>query len=320
MIRSLPALFNYPPPRDWSGTERDSTDLFALSWAADVCGERPLSLERWRGFCLVTQALSDVPSHKGTEICIKGAELSTGLNANIFSHRSPEYDCFADILARPGFRRLDLSLAIGYDQQERSDPLGSGLLRQAIAGATELESLSLALEGDPRRFVDEDEDELDESVCVSLDAVFPPLRKLKYLRLWNLCTPARDLVAFLSQLPLTLQRVDLVCHRFLGADGEDHHGFLEAMRARRVWWGRERRPRLRMVMGFTFWRDRTKMLWLETEVGEYLYGEGRNPYVPCSEVVVSPMGVIRDTVDESFGVSYGCCLEKRRVIERDFAA
>lgn len=306
MIRSFPRGFNYPIPRGWPNTEYRGSTAEALPWASDRHVVRSQVVRshvvraKWQGYCAVTSALAEHGQlHNIAELIVEGCPVGTGLNVNLFGQPSQDFDNLVKIVSQKGFRRLDLSLIVGNHKHHTWCVLRSGMFREAVSRATQLQSMSLAtdLEG---LFEFDDEDDRQP---LPLSVVFPPWTHLQHFRLWNFIVSAADLIDFLSQMPQTLERAELVFLKFFD-DKENHRRLLEEMREKLSWTCWQRRPNLRIAVDdLSSFEPRARAHWLETEVDDFLYTGGRNPF-GLPDGSKPDCVLLRDAFDASYAMPW----------------
>jgi hypothetical protein len=113
-----------------------------------------------------------------------------------------------------------------------------------------------------------------------------------------------DLVSLLAAMPASLRSVELGFLFLHG--GATHQSLLYAMRDRLDW--RERpaaeRPRVRMGAGSFESVLVGRATWVEGEVADFLYGDGRNPFGvegdPRPDSIQMGFGVERDEFDPAY--------------------
>ncbi|KAK4085865.1 hypothetical protein Purlil1_9822 [Purpureocillium lilacinum] len=238
----VPCRLQLPIPRGWPTPEyTEASDVEALPWVeAGPSSGFDFAKERakWRGFSEVTRVLSQQQqSHNVVEFIIDAHALPTGLNCRIFEQ--------------------------------------CGLLRDALTGATDLKSLTLAtnLESDP--WLD------DEVELLPLQTIFPigHLSRLEHFGLWNFLVQQSDLIRLLAALPRTVRSVELGFLHFLHDRG-NHHDLLEDMRETLGWQSWENPPKVSIA---TYVMSGLPVLarahWLESEITDFLYGRGENPFI-----------------------------------------
>ncbi|KAF4456863.1 hypothetical protein F53441_1074 [Fusarium austroafricanum] len=139
MIRDFPSGFVYPIPRGWPSDEHlgyDHRDGYPEGWENDE--ER----KQWRGFCIVSRILTDhADDLQISELVVDSLKLPTGIDYTLYDKPNAEYDNFCKIVARPGFRRVVLSLITGYVSDfdaEDWDFYRNGRISSLLAEATDL--------------------------------------------------------------------------------------------------------------------------------------------------------------------------------------
>ncbi|KAL7972749.1 hypothetical protein HDV63DRAFT_370012 [Trichoderma sp. SZMC 28014] len=157
---------------------------------------------RWRDFNLVTKILAE-GRHNVLEYEIDGHHLGTGLNCRIFD------EDFVSVLRIAGFKTLRLSLFVDGQERLGWPALRNGLLREALAEATQVEHVSIATD----LF-----DHLHSWVQAppGLER-FLPIEcwpKLQHFELWNVDVDLAELLSVISQLPDGLLCLQLNSLRF----------------------------------------------------------------------------------------------------------
>ncbi|KAK7960322.1 hypothetical protein PG988_011536 [Apiospora saccharicola] len=315
MIRAFPWGFNYPIPRGWPmGSPMCSTPAKVPPW--DEAHKR-----RWRGVSAVLHALAAASDHGVSELVVDALVLPTGLNWRLLDDPAcEEYRNLAALVRKPGFRHLDLTLLVAWEQWGADrPPFRSGHLRRLLEGAEGLEHVRIATDltpnqehfgsssGDPA-LPDEDDELRLRDLC-------PVERwpRLRHLGLNGFHLFQSDLVAFLAAIPPShpLRSVDLGNLRFLG-DGS-YRSLLCDMRERLDWRDRPalERPRVAIAVGDREGLDTgiERLVCVEEEVESFLYGDGPNPfgcepekrpnYIRCG------FGVERDPLDPTFEKPWG---------------
>ncbi|KAK5994469.1 hypothetical protein PT974_04944 [Cladobotryum mycophilum] len=270
MIREFPYGFNYPIPRGWPTFGDADIPIEAKSWAIET------EAVKWRGYRVVTRVLAEEREHHHvSELLIDSNQLYTGLNCHLFEQSCEEYTNLVSILQQPGFSHIHLSLLIRAQEGEDEDwsAFRSGLLRDSLAQAVDLKHISLATNLNP------------DSDAVLDYGVEPPLLRtifpidhwphLQHFGLWNFIMKQVDLLAFLSALPPTLRSLDL---GFLTIMDGHHRRLLSEMRSTLGWRGRPMQPRVSIVTAVAPVLRVGRAIWLEEEVNDFLYRDGKNPF------------------------------------------
>ncbi|KAK8022665.1 hypothetical protein PG993_013432 [Apiospora rasikravindrae] len=305
MIRAFPWGFNYPIPRGWP------MGSYTISTPAEVPPWDDAHKAHWRGVSAVLHALAAHDDHGVSELVVEARGLPTGLNWRLLDDPAcQEYRDLAALVRKPGFRHLDLSLLVAWEQWAYRPPFRSGHLRRLLEGAEGLEHVRLATDLNAfhhlgNSFYEEHELRLRDVCPVER---WPQLRHLGLngFRLFQ-----SDLVAFLASLPPSVQSVDLGNLRFFG-DGS-YRSLLCDMRERLDWRDRPafERPRVTIAVsreeGFCTGIER--VICVEEEVGSFLYGDGPNPFGREPErfpnEIQKGFGVERDEFDPTFEKPWG---------------
>ncbi|KAJ6024209.1 hypothetical protein N7540_005006 [Penicillium herquei] len=152
----------------------------------------------------------------------------------IFDDPCEEYDNLSTILKRPGFRQLNLALAIrGIEERTQNwRSLSNGRLHQALGEASSLEKTSLYTAGIVS--YGEAKEAPDYSPVVPLETIFPfdKWPKFRHFELSRFFINQSDILSCLSRLPETLESVKLSFLVFVdnGKNGDKWHPFLTEMR------------------------------------------------------------------------------------------
>ncbi|KAJ5413936.1 hypothetical protein N7509_000563 [Penicillium cosmopolitanum] len=269
MIRAFPKGFNYPIPRGWLYFKSYFGPATAYSW-----NRYPELRERYRGFCTAMRVLANEPN---------------------------------SVLKNPGFRRLDISLLVGGEDESDLEPCWrsflNGRLHRALSEATEIEDFRLHATFD---------DELaynDAYPLIPLRNIIPVEKwpNLRHFELSSFSISQDDCISFLGTLPKTIRSIELSMLDFL--DDGCWYSMLEEIQ--------------RMVSEGTLWRDlsttcRPKITiglsavdgapptfgrakWIEKEVRDFVCGSGSNPFDEPGSIDISyGTGVLKDAFDPNF--------------------
>ncbi|KAF5647004.1 uncharacterized protein FTJAE_1835 [Fusarium tjaetaba] len=279
MVRAFPSGFVYPIPRAWPRDDilRGCPEDCPEGWENDE--ER----KQWRGFCMVSKALDDFADKlQISEFVVDGHKLPTGIDYTLFDKPNQEYDSLCKIVARPGFKRLVLSLTNGYRALNfpGSEDLGiykNGRISNLLAKATDLEEVTLQIN-----------DELSSWTCdmedfISLYDIFPvdtfSIGKLRHFGLSGLSVKQDDLISFLGKLPLTLKSVELSFLALVRGHGT-HATMLADIRDKLGWRHRPVNERVKVSISMMLnVRAEGRYVCLDKEVHEYVYGDGPMPFI-----------------------------------------
>ncbi|KAG5764754.1 hypothetical protein H9Q72_007170 [Fusarium xylarioides] len=308
MIRAFPSGFVYPIPRAWPRDDilRGSPEDCPEGWEND--DER----KQWRGFCMVSKALDDYADKlQISELVVDGHKLPTGIDYTLFDKPNAEYDSLCRIVARPGFKRLVLSLTNGYRALNfpGSEDLGiykNGRISNLLAKATDLEEVTLQIN-----------DELVSWSCdmedfISLYDIFPvdifSAGKLRHFGLCGLSVKQDDLISFLGKLPSTLKSVELSFLALVRGHGT-HATMLADIRDKLGWRHRPANQRVKVSISMMLnVRSEGRYVCLNSEVHEYIYGDGPMPFIASERWEVAHFtwgtGIIYDEFDPGFAVPY----------------
>lgn len=272
MVRAFPYGFNYLIPQAWPTVQPGFSPYEAPPWNGDEA-ERI----RWRGFRIIMRYLAK-QMHHISEFVLDVKGFCTGLNCHVFDdEKYEEYRYFAALLRKPGFKRIDLALLVSRQQGEGWPSLRSGHLRRALGEARDLQHISMSTDLGPNQEFDV---AADEDNVVPLRTIFPVDRwqRLRHFGLSGFVVRQNDLVSLLAAMPASLRSVELSFLFFHG--GGTHRSLLCAMRDGLDWRERpaDERPRVRMGAGSFGPFVVGHATWVEGEVADFLYGEGRNPF------------------------------------------
>ncbi|KAL7909516.1 hypothetical protein GGI35DRAFT_450127 [Trichoderma velutinum] len=289
MIRAFPFGFNYPLPRGWPARREPEPPLYAAPWVDEEreawAGQARVN---WRGFLLVAHALAqERQQHNVSEFLIESNQLQTGISCRLFEQPCEAYTYMVSILELPGLRRFHLSLNVEGQSSYNWQAFRSGLLKDALSKAVDLEHFALA--------TDMDMENPDEEEPPSLEDIIPIncWPKLQHLKLWNLHIEQSELLSFLAQIPQTLQSIEL---SFLFYDGSRYFDLLQDIRDTLGWQERQIRPSVKIAVPRRgYYRD-GQTVELDKEIDEFLYKGGMNPFTgrPTRSGVPRGVGMIRD--------------------------
>ncbi|KAJ9415171.1 hypothetical protein QL093DRAFT_2626282 [Fusarium oxysporum] len=192
---------------------------------------------QWRGFRIVTRVLAQAENCQISELVLDNNKLPTGLNHFVFEEPNEEYDDLCRIVQRPGFRRIVLSLLVGYFfdcDAEDWDFYRNGRISNLLAIAPDLQEVVLQTDYP----VDATSWSGRMKDFVSLTNIFPIDKwssgGLKHFGLSEMQVTQDDLICFLSKLSSTLQSIEL---SFLSAlNGQENHaGILADIKEKLGW-------------------------------------------------------------------------------------
>ncbi|KAL7802762.1 hypothetical protein V8C43DRAFT_269341 [Trichoderma afarasin] len=293
MIRAFPFGFNYPLPRGWPARDEIEPALEAAPWINEENEAWARQVRaNWRGFLLVAHALAqERHHHQVSEFLIDSNQLQTGISGRLFEQPCEAYADIASILKLPSLRRFHLSLNLEGQHYYDWPAFRSGLMKEALSKAVNLEQFILE--------TDMELDEVDEEVFPSLEDIIPIgcWPKLRHLKLWNWHIENNsDLLSFFAQLPQTLESLELGALGF-SLHEENYVDLVQDMRDTLGWRERNIRPRVKITVPRTgFYRD-GHTVQVDKEVDEFLYGCGDNPFAGESidgEMPPRGVGVTRD--------------------------
>ncbi|KAL6791915.1 hypothetical protein J3E68DRAFT_409686 [Trichoderma sp. SZMC 28012] len=290
MIRAFPFGFNYPLPRGWPARREPESPLDAAPWVDEEREAWARQVrENWRGFLFVACALAQERQHHHvSEFLIDSNQLQTGISCRLFEQPCEAFIDVVSILELPGLRRFHLSLNVEGQYLYNWQAFRSGLLKDALSKAVDLEQFALA--------TDMDMEDPDEEEPPSLEDIIPinSWPKLQHLKLWNFHVKKSELLLFLAQLPQTLKLLELGVLFFY--DGARYLDLLQDMRDTLGWQERQIRPSVKIALPRRgYYRD-GQAIELNKEIDEFLYNGGNNPFAgkPTRSGVPRGVGVIRD--------------------------
>ncbi|OAA55705.1 hypothetical protein ISF_07810 [Cordyceps fumosorosea ARSEF 2679] len=313
MIRNFPRGFNYPIPRGWP-TYKGATMMHPLNrwttrmgWTADDVSREKA---HWRALVLVLETLAARVLNGGKavvpELVFDVHALNTGISPYMLTDDCDEYENLALLLRQPGFRRLDLPILVTGTPPDEVSLLENGRLKSLLAGARHLQHFRLRFDGHAYEEV-------------PFSRRFFPLQKLLPLKSWdqlrhfglsNAVVRIADLVDALVALPATLRSVELSFLKFERRSDEDVRGETHAMLLERIkarvaeaaWAANQ--PRVTLGMAKVRANVTGRGLWLSKEIGDYLYGFGRNPFGTHEDILLPGMGWLADEYDPEFERPY----------------
>ncbi|KAH7117452.1 hypothetical protein EDB81DRAFT_916269 [Dactylonectria macrodidyma] len=299
MFRSLPPGLIYPLPRGWPMAEEGENYPFAKRWDGD-------EKMKWRGFCLVTsvaaQYYRENPTPSISEFVIDTNRLLTGINCRVFDdEESAEYKDLVRIFSRPGFRRIDLALLVGGQDEQGWHAFRNGNLFQALSKAPDLQSVKLSTNVAVLDNLDDPMETDGEHHWMPLQTIFPIQlwSNLRHFCLSRFVVKQHDLMGLLHALPSTLESVELSFLAFVPECGH-YQGLLEDMRSNLGW--RERpaaeRPRI-IIYGEEYSPSQERPINVSREAEGFVYGDGESPF-PNGSTFFSDIGMSIDIFDPEF--------------------
>lgn len=302
MIRSLPYGLNYRIPRGWP-TPLDGYNLFTPAWNISI------ARDYYRGFTNIIRILAENKYSHVKELIVDTCQQPTGISCDIFREPNANYHHFCRMLQLPGFRRLDLALNITTAWYSSYASLRTPQLYNALAAATDMESMQLSTSANPDAVPLED-DEASMEHFVPLQGIFPVVAwpKLKHFGLSRFLVSQSDLIELLKKLPASIRTVELSFLYFL--EGSGHYGtLLEQMRAELGWKQRPgpERPRVSISVDTDCFSHWELSVSADREVQEYLYHEGANPFATSGWDVGGlrpPAGVETDIMEPGHSRPY----------------
>ncbi|CZR39231.1 uncharacterized protein FPRO_05577 [Fusarium proliferatum ET1] len=309
MIREFPSGFVYPTPRTWP-----CDDILTEGYGPEDCPQgwgNDDERKQWRGFCMVLKALGDYADQlQISELVVDNQKLPTGVDYTLFDKPNEEYDSLCKIVARPGFRRLVLSLTTGYrekfDGSEDWSIYTNGRISSLLAKATDLEEVVFQTNYDWGSWFCDMED------YVSLFDIFPvdlfSAGKLRHFGLSGMQVLEDDLISFLGKLPSTLRSVNLSFLSLVEGHG-NHATMLADIRDKLGWRHRPTSQRIKVSISMLLnIFDHGRYVCLDREVQEYIYGDGPTPFVAQEGMIEAHFtwgtGIVYDAFDPTYAVLY----------------
>jgi hypothetical protein len=275
MIRAFPHGFVYPIPRGW-------TYAFMYAPGRAEAWEGEEEKRKWRGVQIMSRLLADPEiSCNIPELSFDNHQLPTGINHYMFDQPNGEYDDLCRILERPGFKRITLSVLMGWLSNQDAEDwnfLKKRKVRNAFAKACNLEGITFQTDYP----VDEHSWASPAVDTVSLFDIFPidewsTGKTLKHFGLSGMQVTQEELICVLKKLPPTLQSIELSFLSVIKGTG-NHAGILADIRDKLGWRNRpvDQRVRVRMLVRFN--QDIGRYICLDKEVNDYLYNDGPPPF------------------------------------------
>ncbi|KAL7767041.1 hypothetical protein ACKLNR_004957 [Fusarium oxysporum f. sp. zingiberi] len=299
-IRSLPQGLICPLERGWS-VSAPLEEYLLTPW-----DDR--SRQEWRGFCVVTkeiaQHIRESPICGLSELVVESRQLWTGISCRVFDNPvSEEYRDLVTILSHPPLRRLELSLACGSEARENWPSFRSGLLLKALSKAKNLQDLRLytsipLISRKWHEFVDYEQNGMP------LRRIFPvnEWSNLRRFALSRSFVKQRDIMTFITVLPLTLESLELSFLSFLPREG-NYRNLLQDMRDNLGW--REmpagNQPKLIVFVVETELTTDGAAIDVSHAAMDYMYHHGENPFVEEQIMeVVEGKGTLVDFLDPMY--------------------
>ncbi|KAG8668261.1 hypothetical protein FPOAC2_07551 [Fusarium poae] len=275
MIRAFPPGFVYPIPRGWTY----AIDIYSPGDAEPWDHEE--EKKKWRGVQIMSRLLADqdIPCSL-PELSFDNHQLPTGINHYVFDQPNDEYDNLCRILERPGFKRITLSVLMGWlsDQDAQDwDFLKKGRIRNALAKASDLEEITFQTDYP----LEEHCWESPAVDTVSLFDIFPidqwSTGGLKHFGLSGMQVTQEELLSVIEKLSPTLQSIELSFLSFIEGTG-NHAGILADIRDKLEWRHRPVNQRIRLRMLVRINQEIGRYTCLDKEINDYLYGDGPPPF------------------------------------------
>ncbi|KAF5592357.1 hypothetical protein FPCIR_5678 [Fusarium pseudocircinatum] len=269
----------------------------------------------YHGFRIVTKVLAE-EKHNVTELMFDAHQLNTGINHFALNRGTEEYKNFCDILKRPGFQKLHLSLLVGFYLAEEYEIYDERYLHDALYEATDMRHLSFHTDSATNRH----SWTIDIHKYTSLFDVFPIDRwqQLTHFGLLNVLVAQTDLIAFLSKLPRTVQTVGFLT--FMEGDGH-YISLMEDIRDKLDWKHRTLERRVKIVAKiFCYLSYYGRYICVDKEVEEFVYNDGPQPFQlrqrDNSSDVDPGTGVLKDLFNPAWERPNDYSAERRLVFPR----
>jgi hypothetical protein len=307
MIRDFPSGFVYPIPRSWPSDETlgyGSPENCPEGWGNN--DER----RQWRGFCIVLKVLAHYAERlQISKLVMDNHKLPIGIDYTLFDKPNAEYNSLYNIIARPGFRRIVLSLTTGnrpnFDAED-CDIYQNGRISSLLAKVINLEEVILQTNYGWNSWFCPMED------FVSLFDIFPIKNwssgRLKHFGLSGIQVTQDDLISFLGKLPSTLESIELSFLSIVEGHG-NHAAMLADIRDKLGWRHRPANQRIKVSISMVLNQfHKVRYTCLDREVQEYIYGNGPPPFVAREGKIHAYFsfgtGVVYDEFDPSFAIPY----------------
>ncbi|KAJ5570873.1 hypothetical protein N7535_004533 [Penicillium sp. DV-2018c] len=310
-VKQFPALKRVtitPAAHGNLATPLYETPMIQPLWSpatAYTWNQYPELRDRYRGFRTAMRVLANEPNSV-SELVMTSNYLPTGINCTIFDEPCEEYDHFATVLKKPGFRRLDIALLIGGDREEDLEAcwrsLLNGRLRRAVGEAKDMEEFRLHTTFDEVLHYEGGYPLLPLKDIVPVEQ-WPNLR---HFELSGFVISQDDCVSFLKTLPKSVRSIELSMLHFL--EGGDWYIMLEEIRRMvlksTLWGDRDAGSRPKFTVGVPIEVGRLTLgygIWAEKEVEDFIYGEGGNPFDRRFHLSIQlGVGVLRDALEPDF--------------------
>ncbi|KAJ5583176.1 hypothetical protein N7535_001796 [Penicillium sp. DV-2018c] len=203
MIRVFPKGFNYPIRRVSLYPRATMDPATPYPW-----NQYPELRDRYRGFRTALRVLANEPNSV-SELVMTSNFIPTGINCTIFDEPCEEYNHFATVLKKPGFRRLDIALLLGGEREEDLEAcwrsLLNGRLRQALGEAKEMEEFRLHTTFDDELYPD------GGHPLIPLQSIVPVEQwsKLRHFELSGFVISQDDCVSFLKTSQKSVRSIEL---------------------------------------------------------------------------------------------------------------
>jgi hypothetical protein len=276
MIRAFPRGFVYPIPRGWTY----AIGIYVPGRAEPWEGED--EKKKWRGVQIMSRLLAhpEVPFNI-PELSFDNHQLPTGINHYVFDQPNEVYDNLCRILEQPGFKRITLSVLMGWLSNQDAEDwnfLKKGKIRSALAKACDLEEITFQTDYP----VDQHCWDSPAVDTVSLFDIFPidewsTRKSLKHFGLSGMQVTQEELISVLKKLPPTLQSIELSFLSVIEGTG-NHAGILADIRDKLGWRHRPIDQRIKVRMLVRLNQVTGRYICLDKEVNDYLYSDGPPPF------------------------------------------
>lgn len=267
--------------------------------------ENAAKTNAYRGF---GETLASLAAHKHSsviELVVDVNQLLTGVSCHVFDEQCKEYDDLVTLLQTPRFRRLDLALTVARAYTDEWQSFRNGRLRNALAQATGMEHMHIRTDitGDADFNAAEPGSGGRLHHFIPLHSIFPIEKwpRLRHFGLSGFVVTQDDVYNFLKDLPPTVRTVELSFLHFLDFSG-GYADLLKALRDTLRWKDRPEDQRITLIIGLDTQHGNDcegRAVWIEKEVADFLYNNGRNPFADedgtvWKTVIQDCAGTVRD--------------------------
>lgn len=295
MIREFPHGFVYPFPHRWT---LDGPFGIVNNHELSEPWHRLTESEKnmWEGARAVFKLLAGLSHSKCrvSELVLDAGILPTGISHRIFEDPCDELHDLTTLISRPGFRRLDLAIAI-EGQTHQASLFRSGHFRQALSGAKDLEHFRLQTSSVWLQTIGVQTSITPNNHIPPLIHVFPVecWPRLRHFGLSGMCVRSQDLITLLGAMPRTLRSVELDRLHFRSGKGSYGQVLAEA-KYKLGWRRRQKQDRIKLaictcqklIMSGPFVR-------VSDEIQDYIYADGPCPFQGNEYVGYEPASMVK---------------------------